>query len=118
MPLPSTITTALIALAAVTLLSACETTPTGRRQLQFFPDDQVAQMGEAAYAQMRQQEPIAQNEAITRYVECVAQAVTAVAPQPKGGERWDVTVFQGDQVNAFALPGGNIGVYQGLLKAA
>lgn len=106
-------------LAAMLLLAACETTPTGRRQLQLFPGKQVAQMGEAAYSQMRKKEPVLPaNHPVSRYVECVARAVTAVVPGPEGGGSWDVTVFQGDQVNAFALPGGNIGVYAGLLKAA
>ncbi|HYN00664.1 MAG TPA: M48 family metallopeptidase, partial [Aestuariivirgaceae bacterium] len=104
-------------LAVITLLGACETTPTGRRQLQFLPSDQVAQMGETAFTQMRQKEPVA-NNAQSKYIECVARAVTAVVPVPEGGKSWDITVFQGDQVNAFALPGGNIGVYTGLLKAA
>lgn len=109
----------LAGLVAILLLAACETTPTGRRQLQLFPGEQVAQMGEAAYAQMRQKEPVLpQSHPVSRYIQCVARAVTAVVPPPRGGGGWDVTVFQGDQVNAFALPGGNIGIYTGLLKAA
>jgi len=110
--------TAVLAGVALTLLGACETTQTGRQQLQFLPDEQVAKMGEAAYAEMRKKEPIAPDDAVTRYVECVARAVTAVVPKPKDGKNWDVTVFEADQVNAFALPGGNIGVYKGMLKAA
>ena len=31
---------------------------------------------------------------------------------------WEVVVFNDDQVNAFALPGGKIGVYTGLLNVA
>lgn len=105
-------------IVAVLALVACETTPTGRRQLLLFPGEQVAQMGEAAYAQMRQKERVIRDQPVSRYVECVARAVTAVVPAPQGGGNWDVTVFQEDQVNAFALPGGNIGVYAGLLKVA
>ncbi|MGZ6311310.1 MAG: M48 family metallopeptidase, partial [Bdellovibrionota bacterium] len=33
-------------------------------------------------------------------------------------DKWDVVVFKSDQVNAFALPGGHIGVYDGIFKAA
>lgn len=43
---------------AVLFFAACQTTPTGRRQLQRFPADQVAQMSDAAYGQMRKKEPI------------------------------------------------------------
>jgi predicted Zn-dependent protease len=106
-------------LAVVLLLGACATTPTGRRQLQFFPADQVAQMGESAYGQLLKQEPTLPPEhPIGRYVQCVVDALIAVVPPPEGGGEWDVTVFAGEQVNAFALPGGNIGVYAGLLRAA
>lgn len=109
----------IAALVAVLLLVACQTTPTGRRQLQLFPAEQVAQMGETAYAQVRGKEPtLPEAHPVSEYVQCVARAVTAVVPPPEGGGRWDVTVFQGDQVNAFALPGGNIGIYAGLLEAA
>ena len=31
---------------------------------------------------------------------------------------WEITVFADDQANAFALPGGKIGVYTGLLDVA
>lgn len=109
---------ALASVAALILLAACATSPTGRRQLKLLPDDQVAQMGDAAYAQMRQKEPVVRDQPVSRYVECVANAVTAAVGPPKGGGKWEVTTFQGDDVNAFALPGGNIGVYTGLLKAA
>src|SRR5690606_15425672 len=107
-----------LCVCAAAVLVACQTTPTGRRQLQLFPSEQVAQMGDQAYNQLRKQEPIAQDPALTRYVECVTQAVVAVVSKPQGGGEWKVTVFESDQVNAFALPGGNIGVYAGLLKAA
>lgn len=106
------------ALAAALCLAACETTPTGRHQLQFFPDDQLAQMGQTAFSQLKQKEPVVTGQPVSGYIECVAKAVTAAVGQPKGGGQWSVTVFQSDQVNAFALPGGNIGVYTGLLKAA
>ena len=110
---------AAVATAVLAVLAAgCSTSPTGRTQLKLFPSEQVAQMGESAYEQMRRTEPVVGDTPASRYVECVARAVTAVVPAPRGGGRWEVTVFRGDQVNAFALPGGNIGVYTGLLRAA
>jgi len=108
----------LLCACAASMLLGCQTTPTGRRQLQLFPSEQVAQMGHQAYNQLRKQEPIAKDPALNRYVECVTRAVVAVVSKPQGGGEWKVAVFDSDQVNAFALPGGNIGVYAGLLKAA
>jgi predicted Zn-dependent protease len=52
------------------------------------------------------------------YVECVANAITAQVPASVFNGQWEVVVFDDEQVNAFALPGGKIGVYTGLLKVA
>lgn len=108
----------VLAMLLAVLLVACQTTPTGRRQLNLFPDEQVAKMGQTAFAQMKQQTPPAEGDPTSRYIQCVAQSVVQVVPRPKGGGEWDVSVFPEDQVNAFALPGGGIGIYAGLLKAA
>lgn len=113
---------ALALLAGATVLvflSACETTPTGRRQLQLFPSDQMSQMGATAYSQIKKETPVlSTSQPLSRYIECVTDAVTAVVGAPAGGGKWNVSVFRSEQVNAFALPGGNIGVNTGLLKAA
>ncbi len=106
------------ALAAV-LLTACATSPTGRRQLEFFAPTQMAQMGDSAYQEIKKKTPETQDPAQRRYVQCVVQALTKVVPPPIDGGQWTVSVFKEDKtVNAFALPGGNIGVYTGLLNVA
>lgn len=99
------------------LLTACATSPLGRSQLQLFPDEQMAQMGAAAYQDVRQQTPEVQNTAVREYVACVANAVTREVGEAGSGG-WVVTVFDQEQANAFALPGGKIGVYRGLLDVA
>ncbi|MDN5850842.1 MAG: M48 family metallopeptidase [Nitrococcus sp.] len=99
-------------------LAACETSPTGRSQLMLFPEDQVQAMGVQAYKEMQQKLPGVDDPEVTSYVRCVADAITHVIPGKYGKTKWEVTVFASDQVNAFALPGGKIGVYSGLLKVA
>ena len=103
----------LVALPLLIVLVACATSPTGRSQLKLFSNDKVAEMGAQSYQQMKQKEPIDHSTADNRYVKCVADAITAQV-----GGQWEVTVFEDDQVNAFALPGGKIGVYSGLLDVA
>ena len=103
----------LFAASLLLLLVACATSPTGRSQLKLFSEEKIAAMGVQSYQQMKQQEPIDNSTSDNRYVKCVANAITRVT----GGE-WEVTVFKDDQVNAFALPGGKIGVYSGLLDVA
>src|SRR5262245_29492807 len=106
-----------VALVAA-LAAACATSPLGRSQLLLFPEGDMAQMGVAAYEQTKAQTPISNDATQQRYVRCVADAITREASGPAVPERWEVTVFQQDVANAFALPGGKIGVYTGLLAVA
>lgn len=48
----------------------------------------------------------------------MANAITAQVPATVFNGQWEVVVFDDEQVNAFALPGGKIGVYTGLLNVA
>lgn len=106
---------ALALLAATLVAAACATSPTGQRQLQLFPESEMQRIGVTAYRELRESTPVEDNPRVTRYVQCVADHVTA---QVQGDTRWEVTVFEDDQANAFALPGGKIGIYTGLLDVA
>lgn len=110
--------TGLVLLASLTV--ACVTSPTGRRQLLLYPDAEVAQLGLASFDEMKKQEKIATDPELNRYVSCVADAVTREIPAhyQTGAASWEVVLFDSPQINAFALPGGRIGVYTGLLKVA
>jgi predicted Zn-dependent protease len=97
-------------------LSACATSPLGHRQLQLFPDSDMAEMGATAFQQIKQKTAVSTNPEINQYVNCVANAITS---ELQGNRQWEVKVFdEPASVNAFALPGGKIGVYTGILKVA
>lgn len=100
-------------LAAALLLTSCATSPTGQHQLLLFSEAQMAEMGAASYAEMKQQTPASKQAVPNKRVQCVASAITSVV-----GGSWEVTLFDDKSANAFALPGGKIGVYSGLLKVA
>jgi predicted Zn-dependent protease len=53
-----------------------------------------------------------------RYVQCVTDDVIKVLPSEYENLNWEVVVFDDDQLNAFAMPGGKVGVFSGLLKVA
>ncbi|ENM5824605.1 M48 family metallopeptidase [Vibrio metoecus] len=99
-------------------LTACTASPTGRNQLLLFSENDMSQLGSQSFTQMKQEIPVNKNVKTITYVQCVADAITAQVPTQKGFSQWEVVVFESDQVNAFALPGGKIGVYTGLLKVA
>lgn len=103
-------------LLSVLLLSACATSPLGRSQLSLVSDESIAQDSALAFQQIAQKTPVTQNASQTRFVTCVANTITAAIPG--NGTPWEVKVFQSKEINAFALPGGKIGVYTGLLNVA
>lgn len=107
--------TALGAALLASVLAGCATSPTGQRQLLLFPEGEMAAMGGAAYQQIKQETPVSAKARTNRYVQCVARAITREVP---GGTPWEVTVFDDERANAFALPGGKVGVYAGLLDVA
>jgi len=116
---PMTIRQRLLELPALLILVAlagCGTSPTGRNQLLVFPPDQLDAMGIQAFEEMRKQVPVESDPAINRYVRCVADAILEQVDDKD--TKWEVVVFKDDTPNAFALPGGKMGVYTGMLKVA
>lgn len=109
----------MLILITLIVINACATSPTGRKQLQFFPESEMNNMGAAAFTQIQSKTPTAESTETVQYVQCVADAITQVVSDKESDIQWDVKVFQEDDtINAFALPGGHIGVYTGLLKVA
>ncbi|MEM1022799.1 MAG: M48 family metallopeptidase [Myxococcota bacterium] len=98
--------------------AACATSSTGRKQLLLFPEGQMSQLGAEAFVQMKAQEPTqATTSKESGYVRCIANALLAAGGLDRN-QQWEVVVFESDQVNAFALPGGKIGVYSGMIDFA
>lgn len=108
----------LVTAVCSVLIAACVQSPTGRRQVMLFDNNQLNTMGAQTFEQMKTEEKITTNAATNRYVQCVANALLAVTPDEYRKQNWEVVVFDSEQVNAFALPGGKIGVYTGLLNVA
>lgn len=102
-----------LALLPAFLFGGCATSPMGRTQLAFMPSDQMATLGAQAFQQKRRASPVEIDAGVNRYVQCVARSL--LGPDARG---WEILVFRDDSPNAFALPGGKIGVQTGILKAA
>lgn len=98
------------------LLTSCSTVPvTGRRQFNIMSDTEVVKMTIAAFEQMKAQMPISKdprmNEWLTNVSEHISQQVFWDMPLAE----WEFVVFDmPGQINAFAMPGGKIGVFSGL----
>lgn len=108
----------VISLSLAATLAGCKSSPTGRTQIAMYSEAEMNQLGKQSFAQMKKQQPINQDAKINRYVQCVADNVISVLPAKYANQQWEVVVFEEPSANAFALPGGKIGVHTGLLKVA
>ncbi len=107
----------LAAMILAGALAGCQAAPiTGRSQLILLPESQDAQMGLSAYQQIKSESRISNDPELNRRVQEVGRRIAAVSPHPEYD--WEFTLFENDEPNAFALPGGKVGVNTGLFKVA
>ncbi len=96
------------------LLLGCVTTPvTGRRSLVLIPFEKEVALGEAAYREILKKEKISQDPQLTQIVERVGRQLAAVSPM--SNLEWEFTLIDSEKKNAFALPGGKVAIYTGIL---
>ena len=100
------------------IFAACATSPLGRKQFIIVPDQQMETMGAQAFDEMKGKERIDSDPAVREFIQCVMKRLTPVSEKKMSVSSWDVVVFLNDTANAFALPGGRVGVFTGLLKVA
>ncbi|HKW94957.1 MAG TPA: M48 family metallopeptidase [Methylomirabilota bacterium] len=106
---------AALALAIVALApSGCETVPyTGRHQLQLVSPDEEAQMGVQSYQQIVGKATLSNDASNNALVQRVGSRIAAVTGLDY---KWEFRLIADDkQANAFALPGGKVAVYTGIL---
>jgi predicted Zn-dependent protease len=106
---------ALVLSCAPFLFGSCQSTPvTGRSAFNLFSVDQDVGLGRESYAQILAGQTVVSSGPQAEMVERVMSRLIAVADDP--GFEWEVTLIEDDrQVNAFALPGGKMAVYSGIL---
>ncbi|MCW7492149.1 M48 family metallopeptidase [Leptospira sp. 2 VSF19] len=108
----------LVFFLALTFLNQCSTSPTGRKQIILVNDAEMNEMGIVAFSEMKTKTPIDSATTSNQYVNCIVSAELAVTTDTTGVDSWEVVVFRDNTPNAFALPGGKIGVYTGMFFVA
>ena len=110
----------LLASAIALAVAGCATTtsPTGRTQyVGAVSQAELNQLGAKAFAQLKAQKQQAGGTQ-QAYVRCVVNAVVTQLPADWRQMGWESAVFVDNETNAFALPGGKVGVYTGIFEAA
>lgn len=95
---------------------ACVKAPgTARDQLIFISEDKEIAMGVSAFREVLKNARLNQNPEINAMVHRVGERIAEAAHKPE--YHWEFAVIQDDEmVNAFALPGGKVAIFTGILK--
>ncbi|HQP31617.1 MAG TPA: M48 family metallopeptidase, partial [Deltaproteobacteria bacterium] len=105
----------LILFLLVILGSGCATAPiTGRTQLLIVPEGDEIALGLKSYQEVLSKAKISKDPKVNVQVKSVGTRIASVANKPD--YQWEFTVIDDPKTaNAFALPGGKVAVYTGLL---
>jgi predicted Zn-dependent protease len=97
------------------IIAACATTgPGGKKDLILISTSDEVKMGKEFAAQVESEEKVLNDPVVTNYVNRIGQAVVSVSD--RRNIKYTFKVLENDQVNAFAIPGGFLYIYTGLLK--
>ncbi|MBP6307812.1 MAG: M48 family metallopeptidase [Opitutaceae bacterium] len=100
-------------------LSGCYTVPETGRTAVILPLFDDVQQGAQAFSELKASEKISTDPADNAQVQRVGQRIATAVGNRMPGAQWEFVVFDAPKtVNAFALPGGKVGVYTGLLRLA
>ncbi len=98
----------------VTGCGVVKTSPFGETSFIFIPTYQEVALGKQAAREVERREKLCRDPVVNSYVAWVGRKIAAVC------DRHDVIyhykVIESDELNAFALPGGWVYIYTGLLK--
>lgn len=111
----------ILSAAIVAALAACATTmsSTGRRQyVGGVSEQQLNQLGAQAFVEAKSKGPLSKDAKQNAYVRCVVNALTRQLPAQAQSVGWETAVFANSEPNAFALPGGKVGVNTGIFSVA
>ncbi len=107
----------IFALISLPILSCYKAPITGRSQFIIITQSQENEMGLTAFKEVLKNEQISTNQSYNNAVTRVGQRIAAVSDTQN--YKWGFKVIEDDeQINAFALPGGKVAVYTGILPVA
>lgn len=96
------------------LVVACVTTPISRRSaFILIPFDQEVSLGAQAYREILGKQKESNDEQLKIIINRVGQRIAKVSNMPN--QEWEFKLIDSKQQNAFALPGGKVAFYSGIL---
>lgn len=97
-------------------LGGCVRAPgTARDQFIYISEEKEIGMGVSAYRELLRKAPVSDDAELNELVNRVGNRIAAVANKPE--YQWEFAIIRDDRtINAFALPGGKVAVFTGILK--
>ena len=108
--LPHTWALLLCLLVSTLLLSGCG--------VAVMSDERLARQSKAQFTQLKKKDPVSKNRSYQKMIERIGKRITDVAKVDVPGTDWEFVVFDKSEPNAFAMPGGKVGVNSGLIELA
>jgi len=117
---------AIILLTCLVIWTACARVPvSGRRQFQMLPEGMVGNMATANYQAFMEEHPVVPSgdpraEMVHRTGDRIANAVVEYLENSGQAKRarefnWEFNLVESEQVNAWAMPGGKVAIFTGIL---
>jgi len=108
--------TGLLTILLLSLIGGCVKAPgTARDQLVFISEEKEISLGLTAFREVLKYSRLSSDPEATVMVNRVGRRIAAAANKPE--YNWEFALIQADeQINAFALPGGKVAIYTGILK--
>lgn len=94
---------------------------TGRSQLVAISANEEAALGLSSYQQILRQSDVISSGRDYQRIQSIGQKLADVFSQEFGDKfhfEWDFNLIKSEQINAFALPGGKVAVYTGIIPVA
>lgn len=117
-----------IVLSLFLLVAACKTNPfTGEKNLNFYPNSQIFPAAFQQYNQVLSENEVVTGTAESRLIKNVGQKIATASKRfldANGYQgylddyKWEFSLIKDDQVNAWAMPGGKIAFYTGIMPIA
>lgn len=101
--------------------TGCTTVPeTGRTAFNIYSNDALAPVAAQQFSQLKQEQEVSRNVQMNSMLQRVGPRVIQAARQ-RGAEipppeQWEFVVFASNDLNAFAMPGGKVGFYEGIFQ--
>lgn len=82
----------------------------------FFSEREIEIQADKEFEALKAEGNISTDVKLRNFVWCVARPIFEQTPEPYGSLDWDIVIIDDDlTINAFAMPGGKIAVYTGIL---